>query len=97
MVITGFGSMVQIASSNTLLQTIVEDNKRGRVMSFFLMAYFGTMPFGSLIAGSLSDRFGPQITLAFGGACCVAGAIWFATTLSSIEHQIAPSYVRVDG
>jgi len=97
MVITGFGSMVQVASSNTLLQTIVEDNKRGRVMSFFLMAYFGTMPFGSLIAGSLSDRFGPQITLAFGGACCVAGAIWFATTLSSIEHQIAPTYVRVDG
>ena len=97
MVVTGFGSMVQIASSNTLLQTIVEDNKRGRVMSFFLMAYFGTTPFGSLIAGSLSDRFGPQITLAFGGACCVAGAIWFATTLSSIEHQIAPTYVRVDG
>jgi MFS family permease len=97
MVVTGFGSMVQVASSNTLLQTIVEDNKRGRVMSFFLMAYFGTMPFGSLIAGSLSDRFGPQITLAFGGACCVAGAIWFATTLSSIEHQIAPTYVRVDG
>jgi len=97
MVITGFGSMVQVASSNTLLQTIVEDNKRGRVMSFFLMAYFGTMPFGSLIAGSLSDRFGPQITLAFGGACCVAGAIWFATTLSSIEHQIAPTYLPVDG
>jgi MFS family permease len=97
MVITGFGSMVQVASSNTLLQTIVEDNKRGRVMSFFLMAYFGTMPFGSLLAGSLSDRFGAPVTLAFGGACCVAGAVWFATTLSSIEHQIAPAYVRVDG
>ncbi len=97
MVITGFGSMVQVASSNTLLQTIVEDGKRGRVMSFFLMAYFGTMPFGSLIAGSVSDRFGAPITLAFGGACCVAGAIWFATTLSSIEHQIAPAYARVDG
>jgi MFS family permease len=97
MVITGFGSMVQVASSNTLLQTIVEDGKRGRVMSFFLMAYFGTMPFGSLIAGSVSDRYGAPITLAFGGACCVAGAIWFATTLSSIEHQIAPAYARVDG
>jgi MFS family permease len=96
MVVTGFGSMVQIASSNTLLQTIVEDNKRGRVMSFFLMAYFGTTPFGSLIAGSLSDRYGAPVTLAFGGACCVAGAIWFATTLSSIEHQIAPAYVRAD-
>ena len=97
MVVTGFGSMVQVASSNTLLQTIVEDGKRGRVMSFFLMAYFGTTPFGSLIAGWLSDRYGAPVTLAFGGACCVAGAIWFATTLSSIEHQIAPAYVRVDG
>jgi MFS family permease len=97
LVVAGFGSMVQIASSNTLLQTIVDDNKRGRVMSFFLMAYFGTTPFGSLIAGSLSDRYGAPVTLAFGGACCVAGAIWFAMTLSSIEHQFAPAYVRVDG
>jgi len=96
LVIVGFGSMVQVASCNTLLQTIVEDNKRGRVMSFFLMAYFGTAPFGSLIAGSMSDRFGAPVTLAFGGACCVASAVWFATTLSSIEHQIAPAYARVD-
>jgi len=97
MVITGFGSMVQVASSNTLLQTIVEDEKRGRVMSFFLMAYFGTTPFGSLIAGSLSDRFSAPITLALGGACCVVGSIWFATTLSSIEHQIRPTYAPADG
>jgi MFS family permease len=97
MVVVGFGSMVQVASSNTLIQTIVEDSKRGRVMSFFLMAYFGTAPFGSLIAGSLSDRYGAPVTVAFGGACCVAGAIWFAMTLSSIEHQIAPAYAQVDG
>jgi MFS family permease len=97
MILTGFGSMVQVASSNTVLQTIVEDGKRGRVMSFFLMAYFGTTPFGSLIAGSVSERFGAPLTLAFGGACCVIGAIWFATTLSSIEHQISPAYARADG
>jgi len=66
------------------------------VMSFFLMAYFGTTPFGSLVAGSLSDRFGAPVTLAFGGACCVAGAIWFGTTLSSLEYQIAPAYQRVE-
>jgi len=82
MVVTGFGFMVQVASSNTLLQTIVDDSKRGRVMSFFLMAYFGTTPFGSLIAGSLSERIGAPLTLAFGGVCCVAGAIWFSATTS---------------
>ena len=85
MVVTGFGFMVQVASSNTLLQTIVDDSKRGRVMSFFLMAYFGTTPFGSLIAGSLSERIGAPLTLAFGGVCCVAGAIWFSATTSTID------------
>jgi MFS family permease len=97
MVVVGFGGMVEVASSNTLLQTIVDDDKRGRVMSFFLMAYFGTAPFGSLMAGWVSDRYGAPITVAFGGVCAVAGAVWFATTLSSIEHQLAPAYVRVDG
>jgi MFS family permease len=96
MVVVGFGGMVEVASSNTLLQTIVDDDKRGRVMSFFLMAYFGTAPFGSLMAGWVSDRYGAPVTVAFGGACAVAGAIWFATTLSSIEHQLAPAYARVD-
>jgi MFS family permease len=96
LVVAGFGFMVQMASSNTLLQTIVDDDKRGRVMSFFLMAYFGTAPFGSLMAGWVSDRYGAPVTVAFGGACAVAGAIWFATTLSSIEHQLAPAYARVD-
>ena len=86
LIITGFGFMVQVAASNTLLQTTVDDSKRGRVMSFFLMAYFGTTPFGSLIAGSMSDRVGAPWTLAIGGLCCVAGAIWFSTR-SSIESE----------
>jgi MFS family permease len=97
LVVAGVGGMVQIASSNTLLQTIVDDSKRGRVMAFFLMAYFGTTPFGSLIAGSVSARLGAPVTLAFGGACCVLGSAWFATTVSSFERQIAPAYVRADG
>src|SRR4051812_18385089 len=92
MVLTGFGFMVQVASSNTLLQTIVDDSKRGRVMSFFLMAYFGTTPFGSLIAGVLSARIGAPATLAVGGVCCVAGALWFATRLSSLHDELAVAY-----
>ena len=94
MLITSFGFMVQVGSSNTLLQTIVEDGKRGRVMSFFLMAYFGTTPFGSLLAGSLSERIGAPYTLALGGACCVAGAVWFRSTLAELEQEIAPIFAR---
>ena len=92
MVLTGFGFMVQAASSNTLLQTIVDDSKRGRVMSFFTMAYFGPTPFGSLIAGVLSARIGAPATLAVGGVCCVGGALWFATRLSSLHDEIAVAY-----
>lgn len=87
LVIASFGFMVQVASSNTLLQTIVEDGKRGRVMGFFLMAYFGTTPFGSLLAGWLSDRIGAPTTLVLGGVACIAGAIWFSTR--GLERDVA--------
>ena len=66
--------MVQMASSNTVIQTIVDDEKRGRVMSFYMMAFLGTAPFGSLIAGSLSSRIGAPNTLLVGGVCCLIGA-----------------------
>jgi MFS family permease len=78
LVITSFGFMVQVASSNTLIQTAVEDTKRGRVMGFFLMAYFGMTPFGSLLAGALSDRIGAPWTLTAGGVACIAAAGLFA-------------------
>ena len=58
LIVAGFGFMVQMASSNTVIQTIVEDEKRGRVMSFYMMAFFGTAPFGSLLAGWLSSHIG---------------------------------------
>ena len=63
LVVAGFGFMVQMASSNTVIQTIVDDEKRGRVMSFYMMAFLGTAPFGSLIAGWLSSRIGAPHTL----------------------------------
>jgi MFS family permease len=69
LVVSGFGFMVQMASSNTIIQTIVEDAKRGRVMSFYVMAFLGTAPFGSLLAGSLSARIGAPHTLLIGGSC----------------------------
>jgi MFS family permease len=93
LVITGFGLMVQAACSNTVLQTIVPDEKRGRVMSFFLMAYLGTAPFGSLIAGALTDRMGAPLTLALGGTCCAIGGLWFAGGLKSFHETIRPVYI----
>ncbi len=95
MVVAGMGLMVQIASCNTLLQTIVEDNKRGRVMAFFLMAYFGTMPFGSLAAGAVSTRIGAPYTLALGGVICLLGSVWFATTLSALHRDMTAALTRV--
>jgi len=95
MVVTGFGLMVQMAASNTVLQTVVDEDKRGRVMSFYTMAFMGTAPFGSLLAGSLADRIGAPHTLLFGGAGCVLGALWFATTLPRLRRDVTPIYVKI--
>lgn len=95
LVVSGFGFIVMVASSNTLLQTIVEDSKRGRVLSFFLMAYFGTTPFGSLVAGAVSERIGAPYTLAACGALCLAGVAWFATQLSALDDDMAPALARL--
>ena len=89
----GFGMMVHMAACNTILQTIVEEDKRGRVMSFYTMAFMGTMPFGSLLAGSLASWIGAPLTLFFSGACCVAGAIFFFRKLPLIRKWIHPIYI----
>jgi len=78
MVVTGAGMMVQISASNTLIQTVVEEDKRGRVMSFYTMAFFGMVPFGSLAAGVLGDRIGVQATVAFGGTATLLAVGAFA-------------------
>jgi MFS family permease len=95
MVLTGLGFMVQMAVSNTVLQTIVEEDKRGRVMSFYTMAFMGTAPFGSLLAGSVADRIGAPHTLLIGGLGCIAGALWFALSLPALRREVRPIYVRI--
>jgi MFS family permease len=95
LVVTGCGFMVQMASSNTVIQTIVDNEKRGRVMSFYMMAFLGTAPFGSLIAGWLSSRIGAAQTLSVGGVCCILGALWFASALPAIRSSVRPIYVRL--
>jgi MFS family permease len=93
MLVCGFGMMQQMAASNTIIQTIVEDSKRGRVMSFYAMAFVGMAPFGSLLAGVLANAIGAPRTVMLSGACCVAGAAWFATQMPVIRKLIRPIYV----
>jgi MFS family permease len=95
MVVTGLGFMVQMAASNTVLQTIVDEDKRGRVMSFYTMAFMGTAPFGSLLAGSVAERIGAPLTLMFGGLGCIVGAAWFALSLPRLRRDVRPIYVRI--
>ena len=95
LVVAGFGFMVQMAASNTVIQTIVDDEKRGRVMSFYMMAFLGTAPFGSLIAGWMSSRIGASHTLLLGGICCLTGAAWFARELPIIRVAVRPIYIRM--
>jgi MFS family permease len=93
MLFCGFGMMQQMAASNTIIQTIVDDNKRGRVMSFYSMAFVGMAPFGSLLAGGMAHAVGAPLTVILNGVCCVAGAIWFATRLKAIRKLIRPIYI----
>jgi len=95
LLVTGLGFMVQMAASNTLIQTLVDDDKRGRVMGFYLMAFMGTAPFGSLLAGALAHRIGAPYTLLLGGCGCIAGALWFASLLPKLRERVRPIYVRM--
>jgi MFS family permease len=95
MVPTGMGMMVQMAASNTVVQVLVDEDKRGRVMSFFAMAFFGTVPFGSLLAGSLAQRIGAPRTIGLGGIVCVVGAALFFRALPELRRHARPTYQRL--
>lgn len=88
-VVTGFGMMLLMATSNTVIQSIVADDMRGRVMSFFTMAIMGTAPFGSLLAGSLARHLGVPTTIALGGGACLVGALLFAAKLPKMKKAMA--------
>ena len=90
----GCGMLVQMAASNTILQTLVDEDKRGRIMSFYAMAFMGMMPFGSLLAGGLASRLGAPTTLLIGGAACLVGAFVFSRQLPRLRAIIRPLYVK---
>ncbi|HKJ92725.1 MAG TPA: MFS transporter, partial [Longimicrobiales bacterium] len=85
--VAGFGLMVQTASSNTFLQTAVSDDMRGRIMSFYTMAFSGTMPIGSLFAGAAADRIGAPATVVIGGTVTVIAGLLFAWKLPALRRQ----------
>lgn len=95
MVFVGLGMMLQMASTNTILQTIVDDDKRGRVMSFYTMAFMGTAPFGSFIAGSLATKIGAPNTLVVGGIACILGTLVFVRYLPKLQKGVKPIYIRL--
>ena len=94
LLVSGFSMMVLMASCNTILQTIAEEDKRGRIMSFYTMAFMGMMPFGSLLAGALAARIGAPYTMFLEGACCVIGAAYFTSKLPMIRAHIRPIYLE---
>ncbi len=93
--VTGFGGMTLVASCNTVLQTVLDEDKRGRVMSFFTVAFLGVTPFGSLGAGSMAGIIGPRGTLLLGSVGCLVGAAVFARYLPQIREQVRPIYLRM--
>ena len=93
---TGFSMMTHVASSNTIIQTIVDEDKRGRVMSLYAMSFMGVMPFGSLLAGSLAAKIGVEDTLLAGACFCVLGAAVFSSRLPRLGRILKPLFFRIE-
>ena len=86
--------MVEMASTNTILQTIVEERMRGRVMAFYTMAFLGATPIGSLVAGVVAARVGPTMTIFLGGIACILAGTWFALRLPKFRELVRPIYIE---
>lgn len=95
LVVIGFGMLVTSVSVNMILQTIVEDDKRGRIMSLYTTAFLGMAPFGSLAAGALADQIGIAATLTLGGVCCAIAASYIAWRRPQLRAHVEPIYARL--
>jgi MFS family permease len=90
--IAGMGMMQGMAASNTIIQTLVSEDKRGRVMSYYTMAFMGMAPFGSLLAGAMASAFGAPLTVIATGTCVLFGGLWFFTRLPALRRVMRPIY-----
>jgi MFS family permease len=95
MLFVGFGMLQGMTVSNTIIQTLVPEEYRGRVMSYYTAAFMGMAPFGSLLAGSLAHWIGAPRTVMLTGSCCIAGGIWFSSRLPAIRREMRPIYEKL--
>lgn len=93
--IIGLGMIIQMASANTIIQTIVEEDKRGRVMSIYTMAFMGMGPFGSLLIGSLAEKINVMGAFRIGGIFCLAGAVLFILQIKNFHHTVRSIYLKM--
>ena len=96
MVIVGYGMITGLAGSNTLLQTLVPEDKRGRVMSYYTVSFIGTAPLGSLLAGWLAHTIGAPWTVVATGACTLVAAGWYATVLPRMDAMVKPVFAKME-
>jgi MFS family permease len=92
LLVAGMGMMRGMAASNTVIQTLVSEDKRGRVMSYYTMAFVGMAPFGSLLAGSMAHWIGAPWTVIVNGSVVLVGAAWFLTRLPAVRRVVRPIY-----
>jgi MFS family permease len=95
MLVTGYGMMQGLTTSNTILQTLVDEKMRGRVMSYYTMAFVGMAPFGSLLAGTLAHKIGAPRTVIVSGVACILGSLIFWSRMGAIRKDMRPIYERL--
>ena len=95
LVFVGFGLIQGASVSNTIIQSLVSEDKRARVMSYYTMAFFGAAPMGSLMAGALAHRIGAPHTILLTGAFCITGSLWFTIELPKVRSVMQPIYQQM--
>jgi MFS family permease len=95
MLVVGFGMMQGMAASNTIIQTLAPTDKRGRIMSYYTMAFVGMAPFGSLLAGGLAHAMSASWAVVITGSCCILGAAWFWRQMGAVRAAMRPIYRRL--
>lgn len=90
--VAGTGMMLQLAGTNTIVQTLVDEDKRGRVMSFYTLAFFGAAPIGALLGGAIARRLGTEVAIGLGGVACLAAALAFRAALPWLRRVSGPLY-----